>query len=65
MLLEQMPVRGWAGGSLLLALCMSQTTAWGTLYYALPVTSGAIAADTGWSILTQLPQHRLLVEIVS
>jgi hypothetical protein len=43
---------------------VSQTTAWGTLYYALPVTSGAIAADTGWSILTQLPQHRLLVEIV-
>lgn len=37
---------------LLIALCVSQTTAWGTLYYALPVTSGQIAADTGWSVLS-------------
>lgn len=37
---------------LLVALCLTQTTAWGTLYYALPVTSGQIAGDTGWSVLS-------------
>jgi MFS family permease len=36
---------------LLVALCVTQTTTWGTLYYALPVTSGQIATDTGWSVL--------------
>lgn len=37
---------------LLVALCVTQTTTWGTLYYALPVTSGQIATDTGWSVLS-------------
>lgn len=45
-------MRAPPGWLLLAALCVTQTTTWGTLYYALPVTSGQIAADTGWSVLT-------------
>jgi len=30
---------------------MSQVISWGTLYYALPATSTAIARDTGWSVV--------------
>lgn len=41
-----------SGARLVAALCVTQTTSWGTLYYALPVTSGQIAADTGWSVLS-------------
>lgn len=31
------------------ALCLTQITSWGILYYAFPVLSEAIAKDTGWS----------------
>jgi MFS family permease len=34
----------------LVVLCVTQTTSWGVLYYALPVLAPSIAADTGWSI---------------
>ena len=30
-------------------LCTTEITSWGILYYAFPVLSDAIAADTGWS----------------
>ncbi|WP_116026952.1 MFS transporter [Thermomonospora umbrina] len=33
----------------LAALCVTQITSWGVLYYAFPVLSPLIAADTGWS----------------
>jgi MFS family permease len=33
----------------LVALCITQVTSWGVLYYALPVALGPITADTGWS----------------
>ncbi|NKZ02189.1 MFS transporter [Actinomadura latina] len=36
----------------LLALCVTEITSWGVLYYAFPVLAPAIAADTGWSIAT-------------
>ncbi|CNE34298.1 Major facilitator superfamily MFS_1 [Mycobacterium tuberculosis] len=36
----------------LIALCITETTSWGVLYYAFPVLAPAIAADTGWSIAT-------------
>lgn len=36
---------------LLIGLCASQVISWGTLYYALPATSTAIARDTGWSVV--------------
>lgn len=32
----------------LAALCITQTTAWGVLYYALLTAAGPISADTGW-----------------
>ena len=32
-----------------MALCLTQVTSWGVLYYALPVALAAITADTGWS----------------
>lgn len=32
------------------ALCVTQITSWGILYYAFPVLSSEIAAETGWSI---------------
>jgi hypothetical protein len=37
------PLR-WA----LAALCLTQVTSWGVLYYAFPVALAGIAADTGW-----------------
>jgi MFS family permease len=36
----------------LIALCVTEITSWGVLYYAFPVLAPAIAADTGWSIAT-------------
>lgn len=30
-------------------LCLTEITSWGVLYYAFPVLSPAISADTGWS----------------
>ncbi|MDA1358626.1 MFS transporter [Glycomyces luteolus] len=33
----------------LIALCTTQITSWGVLFYALPVLLGYITADTGWS----------------
>jgi MFS family permease len=36
---------GWA----LRALCLTEIVSWGILYYAFPVLSGDITADTGWS----------------
>lgn len=32
------------------ALCITQITGWGVLYYAFPVLAPRIAADTGWSL---------------
>ncbi|WP_328923355.1 MFS transporter [Streptomyces sp. NBC_00190] len=31
------------------ALCLTQITSWGIVYYAFPVLNAAITADTGWS----------------
>ncbi len=31
------------------ALCLTQITGWGTVYYAFPVLNPAVTADTGWS----------------
>ncbi|MEV4334121.1 MFS transporter [Streptomyces sp. NPDC049597] len=31
------------------ALCATQITGWGVLYYAFPVLNSAVTADTGWS----------------
>jgi MFS family permease len=33
----------------LVALCATQVTSWGVLYYAFPVALSAITADTGWA----------------
>ena len=33
----------------LAALCASQITSWGVMYYAFPVMLASITADTGWS----------------
>ncbi|KPH21494.1 MFS transporter [Rhodococcus sp. ADH] len=33
----------------LVALCLTEITSWGILYYAFPVLSVAISRDTGWS----------------
>jgi MFS family permease len=33
----------------LIALCATQITSWGALFYALPVLLGEITSDTGWS----------------
>lgn len=33
----------------LITLCLTQITSWGVLYYAFPVLSVRITADTGWS----------------
>ncbi|MGW7349457.1 MFS transporter [Streptomyces sp. NPDC054854] len=47
--------RGRGGGgvgpprAVLPALCLTQITSWGILYYAFPVLNPAITADTGWS----------------
>ena len=36
----------------LVALCETEITSWGVLYYAFPVLAAGITADTGWSIGT-------------
>lgn len=36
----------------LIALCVTEITSWGVLYYAFPVLAPTIAAETGWSIAT-------------
>ncbi|WP_021591322.1 hypothetical protein [Actinomadura welshii] len=36
----------------LLALCVTEITSWGVLYYAFPVLASAITRDTGWSTAT-------------
>ncbi|MEO3891468.1 MFS transporter [Nonomuraea sp. B5E05] len=33
----------------LIALCVTQITGWGVLYYAFPVMVSTVSADTGWS----------------
>ncbi|WP_338072542.1 MFS transporter, partial [Actinomadura geliboluensis] len=33
----------------LAALCVTEITSWGVLYYAFPVLAPAITRDTGWS----------------
>lgn len=33
----------------LVALCLTQITSWGVLFYSFPVLAGSVAADTGWS----------------
>jgi MFS family permease len=35
--------------AVLIALCVTEITSWGVLYYAFPVLAPAITADTGWS----------------
>ena len=44
------PTTSTEGGlrPVLAALCITQVTSWGVLYYAFPVLSGGISADTGW-----------------
>ena len=37
---------------ILSVLCLTEITSWGILYYAFPVLSPAITADTGWSTST-------------
>lgn len=37
-------------GTVLIALCVTEITSWGVLYYAFPVLAPAIQADTGWSV---------------
>ncbi|HEX5543194.1 MAG TPA: MFS transporter [Micromonospora sp.] len=39
-------------GGVLPALCITEITSWGVLYYAFPVLATAIEADTGWSAPT-------------
>lgn len=34
----------------LTVLCLTEITSWGILYYAFPVLSVSISADTGWSL---------------
>ncbi|WP_315987198.1 MFS transporter [Actinomadura sp. HBU206391] len=36
-------------GTVLAALCVTEITSWGVLYYAFPVLAPAITRDTGWS----------------
>ncbi len=37
---------------MLVALCVTQVTSWGVLYYGFPVLSGRISADTGWPVVS-------------
>ncbi|SDE04092.1 MFS transporter [Auraticoccus monumenti] len=50
----------------LVALCLTQLTSWGVLYYAFPVLSVAISTDTGWSpsVLTAAFSAALVVSAV-
>lgn len=34
------------------ALCLTQITSWGVLYYAFPVLASDIAVETGWSLMS-------------
>jgi MFS family permease len=36
----------------LVALCVTEITSWGVLYYAFPVLADSLSADTGWSKAT-------------
>jgi MFS family permease len=36
----------------LVALCVTEITSWGVLYYAFPVVADSLSADTGWSRAT-------------
>jgi MFS family permease len=38
----------------LAALCVTEVTSWGVLYYAFPVTLSALTRDTGWSTATAM-----------
>jgi MFS family permease len=51
MIADQKNAPSAAPGSrwVLLALCVTEITSWGVLYYAFTVLSGEISADTGWS----------------
>jgi predicted MFS family arabinose efflux permease len=40
--------QAWLTGALV-ALCVTEITSWGVLYYAFPVVADTISADTGWS----------------
>ncbi|TDC88562.1 MFS transporter [Actinomadura sp. 7K507] len=40
---------GSSARGVLVALCITEITSWGVLYYAFPVLAPAITADTGWS----------------
>ena len=46
------PISGPRPAAALPALCITQITCWGILYYAFPVLAPSIAADTGWSTTT-------------
>src|SRR6187397_1892317 len=46
------PVSGPRPAAALRALCVTQITNWGILYYAFPVLAPSIAVDTGWSATT-------------
>ncbi|MBJ7321398.1 MAG: MFS transporter [Rhodococcus sp.] len=48
-------------------LCLTEITSWGILYYAFPVLSPAITADTGWSassIVAAFSLSQLLAAVV-
>jgi predicted MFS family arabinose efflux permease len=38
----------------LIALCITEITSWGVLYYAFPVMLSSLTADTGWSTATAM-----------
>jgi MFS family permease len=38
----------------LIALCITEITSWGVLYYAFPVMLSSVARDTGWSTTTSM-----------
>jgi MFS family permease len=43
----------------LAALCVTEITSWGVLYYAFPVLAGSITVDTGWSTTTVMAAFSL------
>ena len=44
---------------MLVTLCLTEITSWGVLYYAFPVLSGRISADTGWPPTTLMAAFSL------
>ncbi|MGW0891538.1 MFS transporter [Saccharopolyspora sp. NPDC002578] len=44
------PVEAMRRRRALIALCITEITSWGVLYYAFPVLAPAITHDTGWSL---------------